>query len=392
MSHPTGDTLAIKNGKILLPGGEFQVGDILLGEGQIREIGAGLNAESQIDASDCYVVPGLIDIHTHGIGYESAMKGDIFEYARLEAPRGTTSFYPTLFGPPDESAANIRKYREQTDELRLLPQVAGFRLESPYISRTGAGISRDLSPITPEITQLLLDAGEGHIKIWDISPELPGAPDVIRQLSSQEIVCSLAHTDATIDQARAAVNAGAKLVTHLFDTFVVPEMIDPGVYPVGLIDYLLIEDRIMCEIIADGTHALPILVEKALRCKSYDGIIFVTDGNFGAGLPPGRYNLPGGWGEAEISSVNNGVRLVDRNMGLAGSALTPIDVFRNVIHVFGKDIATASRLCSGNPARLLGLNKGEIVVGKDADLIIIDKNLDLIFTISAGSVVYRKSE
>ena len=383
-------TVVIQNGSVLLRNGKLGFYDVLIQDGQIQELGPRLGAELSIDAAGCYVLPGLIDLHTHGICTESAQHGSLSEYARIEASHGTTTFYPTLFGPPGESAEQMTRHRQVTDDLALLPQIGGFRLESPYLARTGAGVSKDLVPITPETTQMLLEAGGGHIRIWDISPDLPGACDLIAELSSQGIVCSIAHTRATIEQARAAVDAGASLVTHLFDTFDVPEMVDPGVYPVGLVDYLLVEDRVTGEIIADGTHVPPLLVEKALRCKSSERTAFVTDSNYGAGLPPGEYTLPGSWGKVKIDGPNNGVRQVARNMGLAGSALTPLDGFHNAVRLFQRDIATASQVWSGTPARVMGLNKGEISVGRDADLVILDKDLELCYTIVAGKTIYER--
>jgi N-acetylglucosamine-6-phosphate deacetylase len=381
-------TWVIKNGRVLLANGELVPSNVLVQEGQIHAIGPNLESARQIDAAGGYVLPGLIDLHTHGIRTESADTGTLQECARIEASRGTTTFYPTLFGPPEQSAEQMVRHRLETEELRLLPQIGGFRLESPYLARTGAGIANDLAPIGRGTTERLLATGGGLVKIWDISPELAGAPELVRQLSERGIVCSIAHTRATIAQARAVIDAGARLVTHLFDTFVMPEMTDPGVYPAGLVDYLLVEDRVTCEIIGDGTHVHPLLVEKAFRCKPKDRIAFVTDSNFGAGLPPGRYTLPGGWGNVVIGGPNDGVRQVDRDMGLAGSALTPIDGFRNVIRLFHRDIATASRVWSGTPARLMGLNKGEIAVGRDADLIILDERLEVSHTIVRGEIVY----
>ena len=384
--------LVIKNGKVLLASGELRRADVAIECGQIREIGPDLRGEPQIDARGAHVLPGLIDLHTHGIGYESADSPSLHEYARLEASRGATTFFPTLFGPPARSVRQMERHRRNSNELRELPQIGGFRLESPYVARTGAGLSDDLAPIADETTQALLSAGGGLIKIWDVSPELPGVLELIRQLSSRGIVCSIAHTQATIEQALAAVDAGARLVTHLFDTFAVPEMRDPGVYPAGLVDYLLVEDRVTCEIIADGTHVHPLLVEKAIRCKTPGRLVFVTDSNYGASLPPGEYTLPQGRGRIMIDGPNRGVRLIDRDMGLAGSALTPIDAFRNAVHLFHKDIATASQLCSVTPARVMGLNKGEIAVGKDADLILLDDALELVCTVVAGVVVYQRWE
>jgi hypothetical protein len=113
---------------------------------------------------------------------------------------------------------------------------------------------------------------------------------------------------------------------------------------------------------------------------------------FAPGLPPGQYEAGGSWGRIQIDGPNNGARMVDRGMGLAGSALTPIDGFRNAIRLFNKSIGVASRLWSRNPARLLGLNKGEIAPGRDADLILLDEYLELRYTIVAGQIVFQKTE
>ena len=107
-------------------------------------------------------------------------------------------------------------------------------------------------------------------------------------------------------------------------------------------------------------------------------------------MPPGDYDLPGGRGKARISGPNNGVRLLERGMCLAGSALTVIDGFRNTVRMFGKDIATASQVCSTTPARLMGLNTGEIAAGRDADLLVLSPELEIICTIAAGKIVYQK--
>ncbi len=382
-------SLVIKNGKVLLASGELVEKNLLLENGRIAKIGAANRAAVELDAAGAYVLPGLIDIHTHGIGYESS-NGSLKAYAEKEAARGTTTFYPTLFGPPEVSAGHMRRHIEETDNLRALPQIGGFRLESPYLGRTGAGISTDLAPISKATTNMLMKAGGGKIKIWDFSPELSGAIATIASLSRAGMVCSLAHTRCTIAQARQAVEAGARLVTHLFDTFEIPPTTDPGVYPAGLVDYLLIEDRVACEIIPDGTHVDPLHVEKTFRCKPADRLVFVTDSNFGAGLPSGDYVLPQGWGRVRINGSNNGVRLIDRKMALAGSAMTPIDGLRNAVRLFGRDMAAASRLCSKNAAGLLGLNKGEIAADRDADLVILDSNLDVLHTIVAGKVIYSR--
>ena len=232
--------MVIKNGTVLIPNEEQLPYDILVMNGKIQELSHSLAADQQIDATGKYVLPGLIDLHTHGIRTVNLQTGTLHEYAQIEAAFGTTTFYPTLFDTPAAIALQMRRHRAETDELRLTPQVGGFRLELPYLSRTGAGLAKDLGHVTPEFTSLLLDAGGGHIKIWDVSPELDGAPEVIELLSQRGIVCSIAHTRGDYrSKARAAVDAGARLVTHLFDVFDLPEDPGTGVYPPGLVDYLL---------------------------------------------------------------------------------------------------------------------------------------------------------
>ncbi|MFC1608403.1 amidohydrolase family protein [Candidatus Latescibacterota bacterium] len=385
-------SLLISGGMVLRENGLLTRTDIFIEKGAIVNIGEGFEADSVINAEGLTVVPGLIDIHTHGIQRVSVDDGTLEEYARIESSRGTTTFFPTFFAPPETIAARMQEYLHETHDLKTTPQVGGFRLESPYLAQTGAGVSKDLVPISNDITQMLLDAGEGHVKLWDVSPELPDSPEFISAMTEKGIVCSLAHTLATIEQAKESIDAGARLVTHLFDTFEQPVVTDPdqGVYPAGLTDYLLTEDRVVCEIIGDGTHVHPLLVEITFRCKQQGKIAFVTDSNYGAGLPAGHYVLPGSWGNIEIKTSNDGLRMLDRNMELAASALSPIDSFRNAVNLFNKDIAVASSVCSKTPARLLGLNKGEISEGKDADILIIDPEFGVRYTIVGGDTVYRK--
>ena len=382
--------MVIKNGTALLDGCELRECDLRIVDGRIAEVGEDLSGRKTVDADGCYVLPGLIDIHTHGIGYESGSDGSLVDYAKLEAEKGATTFYPTLFDTKEAILTQLSRHRKETDDLKTVPQIPGFRLESPYIARTGAGASKHLEPITNATTDMILDAGGGLIKLWDVSPELDGACDLVRKLTLLGIVCCMTHTEATVDQARAAVDAGIKVATHLFNVYGAPQVTEAGCQPVALTDYVLIEDRIVAELIPDGSHVPPILIEKTMRCKGPERIALITDSNFGAGLPSGTYDLPGSWGRCVIDGPNNGVRMVSREMGLAGSALTPIDAFRNAVHLLGYSITDAAAMCSETPARVMGLNKGRLGVGRDADVIVVDEDLELVHTICGGEVIWSR--
>jgi N-acetylglucosamine-6-phosphate deacetylase len=184
------------------------------------------------------------------------------------------------------------------------------------------------------------------------------------------------------------VDAGLSLVTHFYDTFDPPAQTDPGVYPAGLTDYIQVEDRLTVEIIPDGVHVHPLLVEKTFRCKGIERIAFITDGVKGAGNPPGVYDglYPGV--QVEVTA-DRGVRRTSDN-ALSGSALTPVQCLRNAVHKFGRSLVEASILCSRTPARVLGLRtKGHLAAGMDTDLIIVTKDFDVVSTICRGEVLYH---
>jgi N-acetylglucosamine-6-phosphate deacetylase len=344
--------------------------------------------ERVIDATGCYILPGLVDLHNHGIRHVMAQYDSLAEYAQLMAAEGATACVPTLLGTPRENIEVMRRGLLETDGLRHTPNLVGFRPEITYLAKTGVGSADSLTKITVETTESLYEAAQGMIPIWDVSPELDGAAAFVRWCREQGIATSLAHTAATIEQTRRAVDAGLSLVTHFYDTFDPPAQTDPGVYPAGLTDYIQVEDRLTVEIIPDGVHVHPLLVEKTFRCKGIERIAFITDGVKGAGNPPGVYDglYPGV--QVEVTA-DRGVRRTSDN-ALSGSALTPVQCLRNAVHKFGRSLVEASILCSRTPARVLGLRtKGHLAAGMDTDLIIVTKDFDVVSTICRGEVLYH---
>jgi N-acetylglucosamine-6-phosphate deacetylase len=383
--------MLLKNGLVLHYDRLEDVTDVHVADGRIVGLGHDLvpaAGERVVDATGCYVLPGLIDLHTHGLCDVLPQVGGWVRYSELQAQMGVTACVPTLFAAPDAIIRSMKAGLVETDHFTRTPNLLGFRLEFPYVAKPGAGLAAALAPITAETTHALYEAGDGFIRIWDVSPELEGAASFVRWATGQGIVTSLAHSAATIEQARQAVDEGLSLVTHFYDAFDVAGMTDPGVYPAGLTDYIQVEDRLTAEIIPDGVHVHPLLVEKTLRCKGVDRVAFITDSVLGAGSPPGVYAGLYEGAQVEVT-LHNGVRRIPDG-GLSGSAMTQWRSFRHAVHMFGRSISEASRLCSRTPARVLGLrHKGYLAAGMDADVILLDRDLRLRATIIQGQVAYQ---
>ena len=384
------NTILIRHGDILHTSRMAPVSDLSIRGRQVVEIGKDLSRDDAtvIEAAGCYVLPGLVDVHTHGLRDVMVDKDDIREYARLQAENGVTACLPTLAGSPRANAARIKQILAETEDFSLTPNLVGFRPEIMYLADASAGPSSSLARPEPEITEALWEASKGLIKIWDISPEIAGAIPFIVWCAARGVVASMAHSNATIEQVRTAVDAGMRLVTHFYDLFSIPVEVDEGVYPAGVTDYINVEDRLTVEIIPDGVHVHPLLVEKTLRCKGTERVVFITDSLKGSGNPPGTYEglIPG---EPVDVTLDRGIRRRSDDI-LSGSAITHIMAFRNAVMKFGCSILQASQLCSANPARLLGLNKkGYLAAGMDADVIILDRDLRLKMTIVQGRIAYR---
>jgi N-acetylglucosamine-6-phosphate deacetylase len=235
--------MIIENG-IILHYDRLVDGHLRIDGGKVTETGGDVGAraaEPVIEARGCYVLPGLIDVHTHGLRDVLPQNGGWLRYSDLQMEQGVTACVPTLFAAPEAIVKSIDTGLQETDDFTRTPNLLGFRLEFPYVAKPGAGLLSALKPITPETTRMLYDAARGYLRIWDVSPELQGALPFIRWATEHGIVTSLAHSAATVEQARQAVDAGLSLVTHFYDAFDVAVMTDPGVYPAGLADYIQVE-------------------------------------------------------------------------------------------------------------------------------------------------------
>ena len=331
-------------------------------EGLIHEIGDGPHPSAERKFSGT-LIPGFVDIHCHGGGgyYFSNLNPDQITGAiDIHRQAGTTTQYASLV------TADLSQLKAQIESL--IPFVrsgdlAGIHLEGPYLSRAKCGAHAPELLRAPHLeeVQSLIEWGQGTIAMVTIAPELEGALESITWLASQGIVAAIGHSDADADTARAAIDAGAKVVTHF--TNAMAKMVGGQSMATEVLD----DSEISLELINDGTH-VPIDVIEVLKKNALDRTILVTDAMSAAGGNDGKYLI----GNLEVEVKDSIARLVS-NGSLAGSTLTMERAFVNFINKDGVNIVDAVHASSTHAAKVFRLNSvGSISVGKKADILHFD--------------------
>jgi len=343
-----------------------------------------------------WIASGLIDIQVNGfagidLNADSVTPDDVSAMVRALWSAGVTLCCPTITTGSAERM--LRSLRAVAAAVEADPSarrgVVGIHVEGPYISPEdgprGAHPLEHVRPPDLDEYRRFQEASGGRIRVFSLAPELPGAVPLIERLAADGVVPALAHHAAPADAIRAAVEAGARLSTHLGNGShaVLPR------HPNYLWDQLA-EDRLWASLIVDGHHLPPAAVKTFLRAKGLGRALLVSDAVHVAGLPPGRYELMGGAVEVGASGR---VSLAGTPY-LAGSSLRLCDALPNAMAFAGISLAEAVDLASLNPARLLGIagDRGRLEVGQPADLILFGLNgaeLRLAATVAAGEVVYR---
>ena len=373
-------------------------GDVVVRDGVIDSVNAtgsgsqaGLSGEP-IELGDRWLVPGFIDVHIHGGGgaqFNTLDVDEVLTAARFHARHGTTGLLATtvaagvdeLVGAVDTVSAAMEASGGVAGGAGLL----GVHLEGPFLSRArpGAmdpGVFLDVDEM---VVDRLLDAGGGsgggRVRVMTLAPELPGALSLIERLSRSGIVCSLGHSDASYDQAREAVEAGARSATHVFNAMPPLHHRAPG-----LLGAVLDLPQVDCELVCDGIHVHPAAMRLVRRAKGVEGFHLVTDAMAAAGMADGEYRLGG----ARVV-VSDGRAVLAEGDSIAGSTLTMDVAFANVVSSLGLSVEEAVRVTSRNPAALLGLGvrKGSIAAGFDADLVVLDAELAVCGTMIGGEWV-----
>jgi N-acetylglucosamine-6-phosphate deacetylase len=322
-----------------------------------------------------FVAPGLVDLQINGFGGiefndRELTVEKVRQVALSQDPFGVTSFLATCTTDSHEVLKHAHATIART--IRDLPEVAaripGIHLEGPFISPEdgprGAHPKQHVRPPDWDEFGKLQDAAEGRIKLLTISPEYENSLDVIRRVANSGVLVAIGHTKATSDQIKAAVDAGARMSTHLGN----------GAHPTirrhpNYIWDQMAEDRLTASLIVDGHHLPPAVVKSMIRAKTADRIVLVSDITSMGGMPPGRYQT--GLGELEVLPSGKLVPAGQPDI-LAGASLPIHACVANVMRFGGVDLATAIDMASRQPAALIGLDHPGLEVGAPANLFLFD--------------------
>jgi len=385
--------LLFKNARLIFPDRIEARGDLRVADGRIAAIAPVLEPEPGDliqELGGQYLAPGFIDIHLHGALGRNAMEATAKAFetiCRFHALGGTTALaLATITAPIPEIVAVLQAADTYRREAHEGAQLLGIHIEGPYFSLAKQGAHRPellLNPAPDNYAPLLEWA---HVMTqMTLAPELPGALELIDALRARGVRVSGGHSDAWDEEACAGFVHGMEGVTHTFNCMSTARR--RGAYRIaGLLEFALSEPGILCELIADGKHVSPTLMRMLYNAKGPDGVVLVTDATDGAGLPEeARFRL----GEIECV-VRGDVGLTADGQALAGSTSSMIHLVRTLVRAADVPLIEAVRMATLNPARALKLdNKGVLAVGADADLVLLNDDLDVIATFIKGRKVER---
>jgi N-acetylglucosamine-6-phosphate deacetylase len=368
--------------------------------GQSKDIGIPDDAE-RIDLAGQYVLPGFIDVHVHGgRGHDFADDSPegFDEIGHFHASHGTTSIIAAIYTQPrDRMYECIRRLRDYCEAAPAHRILEGIHLEGPFLNPQMHGAIRPeyMWPASEETFVELMAVGGPWILIMTIAPEMPGAMEVLRAAAMVEssrtgvgkarhrpLHLSIGHSNARYELISEAIDNGVDGVTHIFNAMSGMHHRKPGI-----LTGTLLRDELFVEVIADAVHVHPAMLQLLLKVKKHDKILLVTDAIRAAGQPDGTYDFSG-----QQVIVREGRAYLARSPEtLAGSTLTMDRALRTMIQHGGASLEQAAQMASLNAARILAwkYRRGILAVGKDADLAVLDADLNVRLTIKAGHIVWR---
>ena len=377
----TETTLLIAAGTVILPDRELSPGWVEVQNGLILATGAGdppRPADLALPAA--VLAPGFVDAHNHGGGGVSFNDSDTASVAariiRTHLDHGTTTMMASLVTAPLHEMETLVRALAELVHGGLL---AGIHLEGPWLSpnHRGAHAEELLRLPDPASVDALMKAGGGAVRMVTIAPELEGGLDAVARIVEYGAVAAIGHTDADYDLTRSAIAAGATAGTHVFNAMRPLHHREPGAALA-----LLETPTVFAELVADGVHLHPAVVR--LITESPARPVFVTDAMAAAGAEDGDYKL----GALDVRVADGEARLSDGT--IAGSVLTLNHAVRYAVLTAGVPLPLAIRAASQNPADLLGLtDRGRILPGLRADLVLLDRAMHVITTLHEGTWVSR---
>jgi N-acetylglucosamine-6-phosphate deacetylase len=387
----------IYNGNLLTPGGIIRDGSLLIEAGKIAGI-----TEKRIEAIDAididakgrYVSPGFIDIHVHGGGgsdFMDATENAFLEIANTHARYGTTAMWPTTLSSSKEAIINtLEVYEAAHHNNKMGAQFLGMHLEGPYFAMAQRGAQHPKyvrNPDPKEYQEIL--SRFSCISRWSAAPELEGAMEFGRYVQSKGVLPAIAHTDAVYEEVIKAYHQGFTLATHLYSGMSGVTRRNAYRYA-GVVESAFIIDGMDVEIIADGAHLPAPLLQLIVKIKGPDRIALITDAIRAAGTNATETTL--GSKEEELRAiVEDGVAKLPDRSSFAGSVATADRLIRTMITMANVSLPDAVKMMTATPARIANVDnyKGELVVGKDADIVLFDEDIAISTTIINGRIVYQ---
>lgn len=387
----------LMNGKVITTERVIPSGGIVIEDDKIEIIFENDNYENEegdqiIDVNGQYISPGFIDIHTHGGGGYDFMDGTVeavIKGAKAHMYYGTTSIVPTtLTSTMTSLLTTLDNLKIAKNEMADGPNILGLHLEGPYFAmdQRGAQDPKFIKNPKREEYEKIVNYCQDIVR-WTLAPELPGAMEMGRFLKENGIQCSIGHTNAVYSQVLEAYENGFNLLTHFYSGMSSVRRINAYRYA-GVVESGYLIDDMNVEVIADGVHLPQSLLKLIYKVKGADRICLVTDSMRAAGMENGEYVL-GNKETGQKVIVEDGVaKLMDRTV-FASSVATADRLVRTMLNLVEVPLYQAVKMMSYNPAKIMGIEnkKGSLVVGKDADVIVFDENINVKQVIIAGKMV-----
>lgn len=372
---------------LVYTGHRFVPREVYVEEGRVAQLAEKVNAPAgcpRLDLGGKRLVPGFIDIHTHGaagVDVNAATAGQLNgTIGHFFASQGTTGWLcSVLTDTPEQTLWCLDQAKAAMKEEGDWAQLLGVHLEGPFLASQYKGAMPEhlLQKGSAELFAKYEAAGEGAIRYMTVSPEVEGVPAMVRDIAAR-VKVAIGHSGAEYDTAMECIANGAVSATHTFNAMRLFHQHQPAIMGAVL------ESDVYCEAICDGRHLHPASVRLLLKCKGWDRVVAVTDSIMAAGLPDGNYKL----GVNDVVVEDGDAKLASDGTR-AGSTLTTGQALKNLVKFTGEGPEKVLPLLTENPADLLGLpRKGRIAPGCDADFVVLGEDLTVLRTIVGGRTVY----